>query len=54
MTLPPLTEAEWLREMLRLYSRTEYPQACCPWEVAMRNRLNEIAPPDGPLFEEEK
>ena len=50
MTHTPLPEPEWLRLMLRTYKRSEYPEACCPWETAMRNRLNDIANPDGPLF----
>ena len=45
----PLTEIEWLRLMLHLYQRTEYPESCCPWEQAFRNRLNEVAG-QGQLF----
>ena len=45
-----VAEVEWLKLMLRTYQRTSYPQAACPWEIAMRNRLNHIANPDGPLF----
>jgi len=44
-----LTEIEWLRLMLKTYQRTEYPQSCCPWEQAFRNRLNEVAG-QGQLF----
>ncbi len=49
MTPAPLSEVEWLRLMLHLYQRTEYPESCCPWEQAMRNRLNEVAG-QGQLF----
>ena len=45
----PLTEIEWLRLMLKTYQRTEYPESSCPWEQAMRNRLNEVAG-QGQLF----
>ena len=50
MTPAPLTEIEWLRLMLKTYQRTEYPEDNCPLETAIRNRLNNIATPDGPLF----
>lgn len=42
-------EIEWLRLMLKTYQRTKYPLDCCPWEQAMRNRLNEVAG-QGQLF----
>ncbi|KKL95572.1 hypothetical protein LCGC14_1853270 [marine sediment metagenome] len=44
-----VNEIVWLREQLRLYQRTEYPESCCPWEQAFRNRLNEVAG-QGQLF----
>ena len=43
-------EIAWLRLMLKTYQRTEYPESSCPWEQAMRNRLNEVAGGQGQLF----